>query len=87
LAKRIEAVEQQRNEAAKKTFPKYFETSEKSLIHRSGGRQTAAFIQKELSGFLPKAATPVLQRSHIVSFAVNLVLLCGQKLCFFGPSW
>jgi hypothetical protein len=36
-------------------------------MHRSGGRQTAAFIQKELSGFLPKAATFVLQGFQIIS--------------------
>jgi hypothetical protein len=86
-ARRIEEVEQQRNEATKEMFPKYFKTPDKSMIHRGSGRQTAAFIRKGLSGFLPKAATPALQRSHIILLAVNLVLLCRQKLCFFVPLW
>jgi len=41
------------------------ETSEKLPAIVAAGRQTAAIAQAtELSGFLPKAATPVLQRSR-----------------------
>jgi hypothetical protein len=40
------------------------ETPEKLPTILAAGRQTAAIAQEtELSGFLPKAATPVLQRS------------------------
>ncbi|MGB7745661.1 MAG: hypothetical protein WBN75_00020, partial [Verrucomicrobiia bacterium] len=45
------------------------------------------FIQNEWSGFLPEAATPVLQKFHIILFAVNLVHLCRTNLCFFVPLW
>jgi hypothetical protein len=43
----------------------FYETSLKPRVIVAACRQTAAFLRKiELSGFLPKAATPVLQKSQ-----------------------
>jgi len=49
-----------------------FETSEELPVDRSGVSAERRKPQEiEESGFLPKAATPVLQRSRFVCFAVK----------------
>jgi len=58
------------------------EPSEKCQDVVSAGRQTAAFAQETpVSGFLPKAATPVLQRPQFdsVRLAEDAAMIIGLR--------